>query len=195
MPGSSLWLLPPKSHPLDKILPKLVEQTSSHFGSSHSFLPHVTLTSEVSPSTYSAGPQAWLDSLTLPSSDDVQVEFEKLASEDVFFRKLYIKCRKTNGVKKLAQVCREKVAGYEEDGKAETWAEEAYNPHLSLLYHDCPKVEPSDLAPIERLAQESGISFASKGKVRGWTGGRVVLVPTDKPIHQWLPIAERALQL
>lgn len=133
MPGSSLWLLPPKSHPLSTVLPTLIHDTSSHFKSTHSFLAHVTLTSEISPSTHSSDPQVWLDSLALPSGDDVQVKFEKLASEDVFFRKLYIKCHKTGGVKKLAEACRREVDGYDEEFKASNWADEEYNPHLSLL--------------------------------------------------------------
>ena len=30
-------------------------------------------------------------------------------------------------------------------------------------------------------------------KVPAWTGGRLVLVPTDKTINQWMPIAVRVL--
>ena len=29
--------------------------------------------------------------------------------------------------------------------------------------------------------------------MRGWVGGRVVLVPTDNSIDQWIPIAERVI--
>jgi len=87
MPGSSLWLLPP-SESLDTVLSCLIEQTSLHFHSTHTFLPHVTLTSEVLPAKYSSDPQAWLDSLNLHSRDEVHVKFKELASEDIFFRKL-----------------------------------------------------------------------------------------------------------
>jgi len=31
------------------------------------------------------------------------------------------------------------------------------------------------------------------GEMGGWTGGTLVLVPTDKPIEEWKPIAERKL--
>jgi 2',3'-cyclic-nucleotide 3'-phosphodiesterase len=37
------------------------------------------------------------------------------------------------------------------------------------------------------------VNVDGKGKMGSWVGGRVVLVPTDKPIDQWSPIAERAL--
>jgi 2',3'-cyclic-nucleotide 3'-phosphodiesterase len=133
MPGSSLWLLPPSDHPIDAVLTALIQQTSLHFQSPHSFLPHVTLTSEISPSTYSIDPQAWLESLQLPPGSDVQVKFEKLASEDVFVRKLYIKCQKLNGLKKLAIACRGELEGFKEERKVVEWAEEKYAPHLSLL--------------------------------------------------------------
>lgn len=132
MPGSSLWLLPPPSHPLSAILPTLISQVSEHFRSPHRFLPHVTLTSEIPASSYGSDPQAWLDALELPSTS-VQVKFVELSSEAVFVRKLYIKCAKGDGLKELAKFCRQKVEGYREDDKAAEWADKRYNPHLSLL--------------------------------------------------------------
>jgi 2',3'-cyclic-nucleotide 3'-phosphodiesterase len=129
MPGSSLWLLPPSDHPLNKLLTTLIHQTSQHFNSTHLFLPHITLTSEISPSKYGIEPQAWLNSLSLPAAKDVRVDFEKLASEDVFFRKLYIKCEKS-GLVDLGMVCRREV---NDDAEARKWAEESYTPHCSLL--------------------------------------------------------------
>ena len=69
----------------------------------------------------------------------VYVKFDKLQSEDVFVRKLYIKCLKTagetgeNGLKELGKVARKNVAGYEDDGEARKWVEEKWVPHVSLL--------------------------------------------------------------
>lgn len=132
MPGSSLWLLPPATVNQDALF-ALIEKTSSHFGSPHRFLPHVTLTSEISPSKYGSDPQAWLNSLDMLSGEKFRVTFEKLNSEDVFFRKLYIKCNKTDALKDLAARCRQHVDGFGELPKAQDWAAESYNPHLSLL--------------------------------------------------------------
>ena len=133
MPGSSLWLLPPTSHPLNSLLSTLIDKTSSHFQSPHRFLPHVTLTSEINASAYESDPQAWLDSLNIQLGHEIPVKFEKLNSEDVFVRKLYIKCEKTEALVLLAQRCRQQVKGFEEVGKAQEWAKESYTPHLSLL--------------------------------------------------------------
>lgn len=133
MPGSSLWLLPPADHPLQDALTALIKQTSSHFKSTHDFIPHVTLTSELYPSQSGPDSQAWLDSLKFPPANDIRVTFEKLHSEDAFVRKLYIKCKKTDGLKKIAEACRQKVDGYQENDKALDWTENTYNPHLSLL--------------------------------------------------------------
>lgn len=134
MPGSSLWLLPPETHPLNEVLTALIKQTASSFGSSDLFVPHVTLTSDlVSPLTYASGPQNWLDSLDLPAASDVKVEFDKLDSENVYFRKLYVKCKKTTGLKDLATVCRKQVADHESETTARKWADDTYNPHVSLL--------------------------------------------------------------
>ncbi|KAL1792037.1 hypothetical protein ACET3X_009788 [Alternaria dauci] len=189
MPGSSLWLVPPADHPLNEVIPRLIDRTSKQFNSPHRFLPHVTLTSEISPSKYGADPQAWLESLDLPSRQDVHIKFERLGSEDVFFRKLYIKCEKGVGIKKLAQQCRKHVDGFEDETNTMAWAEEQYMPHLSLMYHDCGQVDEAGLASVDTL----DINFEGKKELGGWAGGRVVLVPTDKPISQWQPIAERAI--
>jgi 2',3'-cyclic-nucleotide 3'-phosphodiesterase len=131
MPGASLWLLPPAGASQDPLF-ALIEKTSSHFGSPHRFLPHITLTSELSPNTYGQNPQAWLDALDFDKAE-VQVKFEKLDSENVFVRKLYVKCEKTQGLKQLAMHCRQEVEGFADTSKATNWAEESYNPHLSLL--------------------------------------------------------------
>lgn len=133
MPGSSLWLLPPDDHPLQDALTTLIKQTSAHFKSPHLFIPHITLTSEISPEMYGEDPQAWLDSLPIVSKRELSIRFEKIDSEDVFFRKLYIKCEKLGGLEKLAKVCRKQVRGFEDDAKAVEWVKNVYNPHLSLL--------------------------------------------------------------
>ncbi|KZM21735.1 2',3'-cyclic-nucleotide 3'-phosphodiesterase [Ascochyta rabiei] len=133
MPGSSLWLLPPDAHPLNDVLTSLIKRTATRYGSSDLFIPHVTLTSNILPSTYEAEPQKWLDSLDLPAGNEVQVEFEKLSSEDVYFRKLYIKCQKTAGLRALAKACREQAVDHGDKETARRWADEVYNPHTSLL--------------------------------------------------------------
>jgi 2',3'-cyclic-nucleotide 3'-phosphodiesterase len=121
MPGSSLWLLPPQTDPLAQDLQSLIQQTAAHFGSSDLFVPHVTLTSGIPPQAYSADPQAWLDSLHLSTAGPVQV------------RKLYIKCAKTDGLKQLARACRLQVPDCAHGTEAETWVNDAYSPHTSLL--------------------------------------------------------------
>ena len=133
MPGSSLWLLPPADHPLNKVLPALIDQTSKTFGSPHRFLPHVTLTSEILPSKYGSDAQGWLKSLELALGNDVRVNFDRLGSEDIFFRKLYIKCEKDGGLKTLAKQCRQNVDGFADEKIAQDWAEEKYMPHVSLM--------------------------------------------------------------
>ena len=63
----------------------------------------------------------------------MQINFKELCSEDVFVRKLYIKCDKTEKLTKLGATCRRAVDGFDDESKADNWAQSAYNPHLSLL--------------------------------------------------------------
>ncbi|KAF1970306.1 2',3'-cyclic-nucleotide 3'-phosphodiesterase [Bimuria novae-zelandiae CBS 107.79] len=195
MPESSLWLLPPRAHRLDATLSSLIRDVGTRFGSTHVFLPHVTLTSEIAPSIYAADPQAWLDALPFPKGDDVSVKLGRLASEDVFVRKLYSRVEK-EGVRDLGRIARapvEEAKELTEKMNVETWVEERWTPHLSLLYHDRPKVEEERIREVERVVEEAGVNLDGEGEMGGWRGGRVVLVETSKPIEEWVPIAEREL--
>lgn len=152
MPGSSLWLTPPPSHPLYDIITKLIETTLPHLlaqpDSSPVFAPHLTLTSNIDSAVYGSDPQAWLDSLPFAAGneDKAAVLFERVKSEDVFFRRCYLKCSLTDGVRRLAGVAR--AWGVNGDGRVgqdnavvlgeetEKWLQEwevAFGPHVSLM--------------------------------------------------------------
>lgn len=55
-------------------------------------------------------------------------------------------------------------------------------------------IDKGKLQEIEKTVQESGIGLgeAAAGST-GWQGGVVWLVPTDRDIKDWKPIATRAL--
>lgn len=56
----------------------------------------------------------------------------RLASEDVYVRKLYF-CVKKEGVGELAWVTRRVVKGFEGEEEARRWVVEGFGPHCSLL--------------------------------------------------------------
>lgn len=139
MPGSSLWLVPPPSHPLHDIITKLISSTlPSLFPNSSSsppfFSPHLTLTSNIDPTVYGADPQAWLDSIPFSSA---RVVFERVMTQDFYYRRCYIKCA-FESVRDVAAIARARgVEGEETVGaKTEAWLDEwrgAFGPHVSLL--------------------------------------------------------------
>lgn len=137
MPGSSLWLLPPSTSPLHKTLTTLITHTLPSLlpSESPSFAPHLTLTSNIPPSVYSpptSSPQAWLNSLPLPSASSVRVRFTALRTHDVFFRRCFLEVAKGNGVEELARVARLwGVEGGDAD-KVEGWLR-GFGPHVSLM--------------------------------------------------------------
>jgi 2',3'-cyclic-nucleotide 3'-phosphodiesterase len=122
----------------------------------------------------------------------VHVTFQKLAS-DMYVRKLYIACQKQDELCKLAAACRREVDGFGDERKAEDWVRENYVPHLSLLYHDCSPIEAEGLELVEKFVREAGVELAGKGELGGWSGGRVVIVPTKRPIEEWVPLAVRMI--
>lgn len=59
--------------------------------------------------------------------------------------------------------------------------------------HDCPPVSHEETEKVAEHVENSGISLSGESEEGGWVGGRVVLVPTDSPIKEWKPIAEKKL--
>lgn len=62
-----------------------------------------------------------------------------------------------------------------------------------MYSHDCPKIDAKGLEETSELAQGKGIDLVQRSEGLSWSGGRVVLVATDKTIPEWMPIAERVL--
>lgn len=140
MPGSSLWLIPPKSHPLYQILSDLINKTlPSTFpeNAGPSFSPHMTLTSNISPSVYGDEPQKWLDSVPWPAAKDVKVKFTTIAGQDAYVRNCYIQVE-FDDVRSIVGIARARgVEGEDAIGsKTEKWFGEwraAFGPHVSLI--------------------------------------------------------------
>lgn len=139
MPGSSLWLVPPPSHPLHAVLTTLISTTiPSLFTASSppppSFSPHLTLTSHIDPALYGADPKAWLDSIPFPAA---RVVFSRVMTQDVYFRRCYLQCA-FEGVQDVAGMARARgVEGEDRVGsKTKAWLaewREAFGPHVSLM--------------------------------------------------------------
>ncbi|KAK0616739.1 2',3'-cyclic-nucleotide 3'-phosphodiesterase [Immersiella caudata] len=208
MPGSSLWLLPPPSHPLHSILSTLITTTlpslflsesSSSTLAPHFFTPHMTLTSEISPSVYGKSPQAWLDSIPFPPTSEVHVRFKDVTTQDVFYRRCYLRVR-VEGVREVVGIARARgVEGEDEVGeKTRRWVEwwmEEYGPHVSLMYGSVP-MDEDKIERVVKAVAEAGIELSKSADGEdgdGWDGGVVWLVPTDQPIAEWKPIAVREL--
>jgi 2',3'-cyclic-nucleotide 3'-phosphodiesterase len=169
------------------------------------FYPHLTLTSFIDLSKLDSDPQAWLNSLQLPDGNNVNVQFEEVVAGKKFFQKLYVLVEKQpllelGSFSRWQAVEAPKMATDSSSARseAERWAKEEWMPHVSLLYGDV------DITEAERLEAEGMVGDAGiwctratqkdgKTGLAGWTGGRIWLVPTEKPIHEWKPIAEKQL--
>ncbi|KAK3292417.1 2',3'-cyclic-nucleotide 3'-phosphodiesterase [Chaetomium fimeti] len=135
MAGSSLWLLPPESHPLHALLKTLItatlparfprEAASAPRVVPHFFPAHLTLTSGIDPATtYGDDPQGWLDRIDFSAASSssggdsgvsgeeggsaaggVKVRFERVEGQDVFYRRCFIRVA-FEGVRALAGIAR-----------------------------------------------------------------------------------------
>ncbi|KAF2084479.1 2',3'-cyclic-nucleotide 3'-phosphodiesterase, partial [Saccharata proteae CBS 121410] len=201
--GCSLWLVPPKSSTLYSVLSDIITTTLPEQFPNDSiptFVPHVTLTSNINPSLFTdsideeeqqKGAEAWLKKLDLPTAKQVEVTFQGLDVGQVFFKKLTLRVNKS-GLAKLALVSRKDGVEGGNEEPARDWLESSYGPHCSLMYGDMDIAE-SKKAQIESSLENAGIDIAGNGSNGGWQGGVVWLVPTFKKIEEWQPWAERAL--
>ncbi|KAF2145531.1 uncharacterized protein K452DRAFT_355968 [Aplosporella prunicola CBS 121167] len=205
MPGCSLWLVPPEGSAISTTLSTLISEIlPKHFpdASPPTFVPHVTLTSDIAPSVFSpaldesqqkSDAQAWIDQLpNIPKGGDVVVKFQALDVGEAFVKKLTLRVEK-GGVKELA--FRARMYGVEKGGaphNAEEWVKNSYGPHNSLVYGDMP-ISDEKKSELQKLVEEAGISINGSGNLGGWKGGDVWLVPTFKNFADWQPWAKRAL--
>ncbi|KAL2266001.1 hypothetical protein VTJ83DRAFT_5353 [Remersonia thermophila] len=172
------------------------------------------------------GPQAFLERVFAPllqgNDDDgektgfkVRVRPGEVDGQDHFFRRCFVRIGLDGGVRTLAGVATAgavlgeevSVVGTGADGELEVsfgektqqwlrWWEEAYGPHLSLMYGDQP-ISGETLKKVAEMVREAGVRPAkdvvqdeSQHDGEGWEGGEIWLVPTYKPISEWSkPIA------
>lgn len=127
-PGLSLWLIPPENSDIYNALKNAIDHQVPHapgIQDAPRFEPHITLTSRIPKASVGTDPQKWLDELNLPSVSAVEVKFQELASGETFFKKLFIRCERSESLLRLVSSCR---------GSSSAKTDEAqYDPHVSLL--------------------------------------------------------------
>ncbi|KAK4631918.1 2',3'-cyclic-nucleotide 3'-phosphodiesterase [Fulvia fulva] len=195
MGGLSLWLIPHDDKPFVKTMQELISETipRQFDAKTHSFQPHVTVTSDISEDAMKGkSPQEWLDSLLLDElklkneHNEVLLELDTIEAEDPFFRKMNIALKDNENLRKLVALCRR------ESGLDEAFAQKEYRPHFSLLYSDIPTKDVKAKVPLieMKIGFALGDLFACCGGAL-CLGGSMVLVDTRKEIEEWSVMATR----
>ena len=128
-PGLSLWLIPPAgSHiynALTRAIEELVPSEIKPSDVAPKFEPHLTLASRLPRQSIASDPQKWLDELDLPAISTVEVKFHELATGDMYFKRLFIRCKRSDSLLQLASSCRAFSSAKIDETQ--------YDPHVSLL--------------------------------------------------------------
>ena len=128
-PGLSLWLVPPEgSHAynvLTKAIAYIVPDEMGTLDSAPEFKPHITLASRIPRHSIASDPQTWLDEIDLPALSSVEVRWQELAVGESYFKRLFVRCKRSDSLLRLASSCRAFSSA--------TIDEAQYDPHVSLL--------------------------------------------------------------
>ncbi|KAK7203221.1 2',3'-cyclic-nucleotide 3'-phosphodiesterase [Myxozyma melibiosi] len=211
MPGLSLWLSPPAGSSIESILTDLISSLSDSVvaiapAPSDSsvpitpphFKPHITITSNIPTTTDPDSVVAYAASLFSPSSSSpssprLRIEVTGVDFGPAYFKKIFLRILKAPDLVLLARSVRERfVCPYQTDPRAVArpdqvaaeWAEQEYDPHISLAYIDQWPLTDKQIELSEKLVAE-----AVKEKV--WHGGRIALYETQGPAEQWKMLAFR----
>ncbi|CAF1031940.1 unnamed protein product [Rotaria sordida] len=169
--GYSLWLLPPTN---SKIATSLISAIKS-LGCS--FAPHVTLTSKIPLSMPVENIKSSLNTYFAKNSlPDVHINTLDTGSE--FFKRIFLRCQKTDSLVSLARFSKQTFVGNIED--IDNWTNN-YDPHISLIYaekQDCDDKELIDRLDISTLIDKT------------WQGGKIQLVDTSGILSEWKTVLE-----
>lgn len=128
-PGLSLWLVPPEDSHAYKVLTKaidyIVPDEMGAPGSAPKFKPHITLASRIPRHSIASDPQTWLDAIDLPALSSVEVRWQELAVGESYFKRLFVRCKRSDSLLRLASSCRAFSSATKDEAQ--------YDPHVSLL--------------------------------------------------------------
>ena len=169
--GYSLWLLPSTNSKLGTTLISTIKSLGC------SFAPHVTLVSKIPLSVPVEHIKSSLDVyFTNHPLPDVHINQIDTGSE--FFKRIFLRCEKSDSLLSLARYSKETFVGHDED--TADWVKK-YDPHISLIY-----AEEKDCHDEELIARIDTSALIGKT----WQGGRIQLVDTSGKLAEWKTVLD-----
>lgn len=169
--GYSLWLLPPTNSTIAASLISTIRSLGC------SFAPHVTLVSKIPLSIPAHDIQSSLHTYFVNHSlPDVHIKSLETGSE--FFKRIFVRCQKTDSLVSLARFAKQSFVDDKED--IDKWVKN-FDPHISLIYAD--EKDCNDQGLIGRIATSTLID-------QTWTGGKIQLVDTSGKLADWKTVLD-----
>jgi len=169
--GYSLWLLPTTNSKIGSSLISAIKTLGC------SFAPHVTLTSKIPLSVpvedIKSSLNTYFAKYSLP---DVHIKTLDTGSE--FFKRIFLRCQKTDSLVSLARFSKQTFVSNDED--IDNWVND-YDPHISLIY-----AEEKDCNDQELI----GRIDTSKLIDKTWQGGKIQLVDTSGKLSEWKTVLD-----
>lgn len=169
--GYSLWLLPSTNTEIERSLITTIKCLGC------SFAPHVTLVSKIplsaSVESIKSSMNKYFEEYYIP---DVQIYTLDTGSE--FFKRIFLRCRKTDSLVALARFSKQTFA--DNNDNLDEWIN-GYDPHISLLY-----AEPQDCNDQELISRIDTTKLIDKT----WQGGKIQLVDSSGKLSDWKTVLE-----
>ncbi|CAF3406850.1 unnamed protein product [Rotaria socialis] len=170
--GYSLWLLPPSNSKIASSLISAIKCLGC------SFAPHITLTSKISLSISVENIKASLN-LYFAKNSLPTIHINTLDTGSQFFKRIFLRCEKTDSLVSLARFSKQAYIGNNEDTD-DDWTND-YDPHISLIYAE--KQNCNDQELISRIDTSTLID-------KTWQGGKIQLVDTTGELSEWKTVLE-----
>mgnify|MGYP001057102451 CR=1 FL=1 len=167
----SLWLVPPSGSQISASISKIIQSLGC------SFAPHVTIVSKI-PLSSSIDDIRTILVNYFQNQSKPTVHIQTLATGSAFYKRVFLRCEKTESLVSLARFSKEKFVDDKED--INKWVDE-YDPHISLVYGD-----EKDCSNQEFLKRIDASPFIDQT----WQGGRILLVDTSRELSQWKTVLD-----
>jgi 2',3'-cyclic-nucleotide 3'-phosphodiesterase len=199
----ALWLCPKPGSQIHETLTSLISSLSPLFPTSPALEPHITITSQLAINSPTDVETVLKGSLAALREFKLSILFNSMVVNDKnpYFKKVYIRCDKSKNLVSFSTIIREFYVELPQlkdelqaKYKAQEWASDVLDPHISLIYTDLPHFDNALIRTMSTRVSDYlncddsfnvNVSDTLVDLGLGWSGGVLKIVRCEGPVEEW----------